>query len=48
MITAMARIITATLNATEITAIRSITPGLLSGVCCAVPAGDEKGEVHGC
>ena len=42
MITAMARIITATLNATEITAIRSITPGLLSGVCCAVRRAMKK------
>ena len=31
MMTASARIITATPNATEITAIRSITPGLFSG-----------------
>ena len=48
MITAIASSITATLNATEITAIRSITPGLFSGVRCAVRRAMKKGEIHGC
>ena len=42
MITAIASSITATLNATEITAIRSITPGLFSGVRCAVRRAMKK------
>ena len=42
MITAIASSITATLNATEITAIRSITPGLFSGVRSAVRRAMKK------